>query len=118
MVNVQPTYADGANAAMSALPWNSGIAQYVTSLRTRPRKFTVPSIASRPVEHMTALGAPVEPEVNSSASSVCGSRAASDRRGSAPACSASRACHRDEPAPTRAAAPVSRSVRSAAPSSS
>ena len=79
----------------------------------------VPIIAMRPVEHMTALGAPVEPEVNSSASRVWGSRASSGwSLGSAPAWSVSSPRHCSESMSNCAAVPVSRPSSRAVPSES
>ncbi len=65
----------GTTQVLRALPWNMGMAQYMTSSgpNPEPRAMTLAWLAIRPWLTRTALGAPVEPEVNRRRYNVSGS---------------------------------------------
>ena len=64
----------GTTQVLRALPWNMGMAQYMTSSGPNPdpAAITLAWLAMRPWLTRTALGAPVEPEVNRSRYSTSG----------------------------------------------
>ncbi len=66
----------GTTQVLRALPWNMGMAQYMTSPGPNPDPAAMALAwpAIRPWLTRTALGAPVEPDVNSRRYSASGSR--------------------------------------------
>ena len=64
----------GTTQVLRAFPWNRGMAQYMTSPGPNPdpRAMVLACPAMRPWVTRTALGAPVDPDVNSKRYSASG----------------------------------------------